>query len=61
MKRFGIDLQGIEFDTMIAAHLINPNARSYKLDNLSLSHLNYKMVPIQDLIGSGRTKLPWIK
>ena len=57
MKRFGIDLQGIEFDTMIAAHLINPNARSYKLDNLSLSHLNYKMVPIQDLIGSGRNQI----
>ena len=57
MKRFGIELQGIEFDTMIAAHLINPNARSYKLDNLSLSHLNYKMVPIQDLIGSGRNQI----
>ena len=57
MKRFGIDLQGIEFDTKIAAHLINPNARSYKLDNLSLSHLNYKMVPIQDLIGSGRNQI----
>ncbi|MEE2632190.1 MAG: DNA polymerase, partial [Candidatus Neomarinimicrobiota bacterium] len=57
MKRFGIDLQGIEFDTMIAAHLIDPNARSYKLDNLSLSHLNYKMVPIQDLIGSGRNQI----
>ena len=23
MKRFGIDLKGIEFDTMIAAHLLN--------------------------------------
>ena len=57
MKRFGIELQGIEFDTMIAAHLINPNARSYKLDNLSLSHLNYKMVPIQDLISSGRNQI----
>ena len=57
MKRFGIDLKGIEFDTMIAAHLISPNARSYKLDNLSLSYLNYKMVPIQDLIGSGRNQI----
>ena len=57
MKRFGIDLKGIEFDTMIAAHLISPNARSYKLDNHSLSYLNYKMVPIQDLIGSGRNQI----
>ena len=42
---------------MIAAHLISPNARSYKLDNLSLSYLNYKIVPIQDLIGSGRNQI----
>jgi DNA polymerase-1 len=57
LKRFGIELQGIEFDTMIAAHLLNPNARSYKLDNLSLSHLNYKMVPIKDLIGTGKNQI----
>jgi len=38
MKRYGIDLNGIAFDTMIAAHLISPNVRSYKLDNLSLTH-----------------------
>tara|TARA_B100001029_G_scaffold80426_1_gene65992 strand:+ start:4762 stop:7476 length:2715 start_codon:yes stop_codon:yes gene_type:complete len=57
MKRFGINLNGIEFDTMIAAHLLNPNARSYKLDNLSLAHLNYKMVPIKDLIGVGKNQI----
>ena len=57
MKRFGINLKGIEFDTMIAAHLLNPNARSYKLDNLSLAHLNYKMVPIKDLIGVGKNQI----
>ena len=57
MKRCGINLDGIAFDTMIAAHLISPNARSYKLDNLSISHLNYKMVPIKDLIGSGKNQI----
>ena len=57
MKRYGINLNGIAFDTMIAAHLISPNSRSYKLDNLSLSHLNYKMVPIKDLIGSGKNQI----
>jgi len=57
MKRYGINLNGIAFDTMIAAHLISPNVRSYKLDNLSLAHLNYKMVPIQDLIGLGKNQI----
>jgi len=57
LKRYGIELQGIEFDTMIAAHILNPNARSYKLDNLSLAFLNYKMVPITDLIGIGKNQI----
>ena len=57
MKRYDINLDGIAFDTMIAAHLISPNSRSYKLDNLSISHLNYKMVPIKDLIGSGKNQI----
>ena len=57
MKRYGINLDGIAFDTMIAAHLISPNSRSYKLDNLSITHLNYKMVPIKDLIGSGKNQI----
>ena len=42
---------------MLAAHLVNPEARSYKIDNLSLEHLNYTMVPIEDLIGTGRNQI----
>ncbi len=57
LKRNGIDLQGIIFDTMLAAHLLNPAGRSIKLDTLALEYLNYQMVPIEDLIGTGRNQL----
>ena len=57
MKRFGVEVQGIKFDTMIAAHLLNPAARSIKLDTLALEYLNYQMVPIEDLIGKGRNQI----
>jgi DNA polymerase-1 len=57
MRHHGIILDGITFDTMIAAHLLNPSARSYKLGTLSLEYLNYDMVPIEDLIGKGRKKI----
>ena len=30
LKQHGITVRGLEFDTMIAAHLLNPAARSYK-------------------------------
>ncbi len=57
LKRHGVEVQGVEFDTMIAAHLINPASRSYKLDNLSREYLNYEMVSIEELIGTGRKQI----
>ena len=57
LKRYGIEIKGIFFDTMIAAHLLNPASRSYKLNTLSLEHLNYEMVSIDDLIGKGRNQI----
>lgn len=51
LKRYGIEVKGELFDTMIAAHLLNPDRRSYKLDNLSIDYLNYEMIPIENLIG----------
>lgn len=57
LKRFGIGVSGIGFDTMLAAHLVSPEARSYKIDNLSLEYLNYRMVPIEELIGIGKNQI----
>ncbi|MFH1251080.1 MAG: 5'-3' exonuclease H3TH domain-containing protein, partial [bacterium] len=57
LRRYGIELKGVEFDTMIAAFLIQPDSRSYKLDKLSQQYLNYTMQPIQDLIGKGKNQI----
>ena len=57
LSRHGLQLEGIYFDTMIAAQILNPSARSYKLDTLSLEYLNYHVVPIKDLIGTGREQI----
>ena len=57
LKRNGINVKGIKFDTMIAAHLLKPESRNLKLETLSAEKLNYRMVPIEDLIGSGREQI----
>jgi len=56
-SRNGINVAGIYFDTMVAASILNPSARSYKLDMLSIEFLNYTMVPIEDLIGRGKDQI----
>ena len=51
LRRYGIEVKGQLFDTMIAAHLLNPDRRSYKMDFLSIDYLDYEMIPIENLIG----------
>ncbi|RZP24014.1 DNA polymerase I [bacterium] len=57
LNRHGVKVSNIFLDTMIAAHILNPAARSYKLDVLSIEFLNYNMVPIEELIGKGKDQI----
>lgn len=57
MKWYDVDLKGELFDTMIAHYLCEPDLR-HKLDYLTESYLDYKMVPIESLIGKkGKNQL----
>lgn len=51
ISRFGIQTVGPFWDTMIAHYLINPELR-HGIDAMSESYLNYKPVPITELIGA---------
>ncbi|HAJ00907.1 MAG TPA: DNA polymerase I, partial [Dehalococcoidia bacterium] len=47
--------QNVDFDTMIAAHLLSKGALGLK--NLSLNVLGHEMTPISELIGTGRKQI----
>lgn len=49
MRNYGIEMENIGFDTMIAAYVLKPES-IYNMDYLSEVYLNYKCVPISDLI-----------
>ena len=50
MRQYGVQIPKPAFDTMIAHYLLEPDAR-HKLDYLAQAYLNYRMVPIEELIG----------
>ncbi len=50
LKRAGINITPIAFDTMIAAFIVNPLVRSRTLDDLAYSELGIDMIPIDELI-----------
>ena len=56
-KRHGADLRGISFDTMLASTLLHPASSSHGLNDLAFTHLNHKMIPIKDLIGTGSKRI----
>ncbi len=53
LLRNGVKLRGVVFDTMLASLLIDPEQPGHRLDTVALLHLNYKMIPLSDLIGEG--------
>ena len=57
LNRHNYTLNNIYFDTMIAESLLSPLTNSYKLDYLSEEYLNYKMVPIEKLIGEKNNQI----
>lgn len=50
LARYGIEIRGKLFDTMIAHYLINPDMR-HNMDILSETYLKYSPQPIETLIG----------
>ena len=50
LKWYDIDVKGNLFDTMLAHYLIQPDMR-HGMDILAETYLNYKPVPIEQLIG----------
>jgi DNA polymerase-1 len=57
LTRHGIRVQGLDFDTMIAAYLVDPSRRRYGLKDLAWGKLGLEMKPITELIGKGRDQI----
>ena len=59
LHRAGLDIDPVSFDTMLASYVINPSGRQHGLSSLAFEHFNYRMLPITELIGSGKKQKPF--
>jgi len=57
LKRFGITLRGIAFDTMIASYLLNPSLRGHSLDKIAMDLFGYKTISYEDMTGKGKKQI----
>lgn len=61
LDKEGFSLNGIAFDTMIAAYLISPGGRNYTLANQVFIEFGHRMTPITELIGEGKNQISMAK
>ena len=54
LKRHGINLAGVIFDTMLASYLINPSKRAHNLDQIALDFLDHKTMTYKEISGKGK-------
>ena len=56
-NRYGINLTGVTFDTMLASYLINPSKRAHNLDQIAMDFLGHKTTTYKDIAGKGRKNI----
>ena len=59
LRRAGVELGGVAWDSMVASFVLDPGRRSHAIDALSLEHLGRPMTQYTDLTGRGRTQIPF--
>ncbi|MEO8294015.1 MAG: DNA polymerase I [Gemmatimonadota bacterium] len=59
LRHEGVELAGVEYDSMLASFVLDPSRRSHSIDTLSLEHLGRPMRVVIDLVGKGKSQQPF--
>jgi len=57
LRRAGVELGGVVYDSMLASFVLDPGRRSHAIDTLSLEHFGRPMQTYGDLTGRGRAQI----
>jgi DNA polymerase-1 len=57
LRRHGLPIAGVDWDTMIAEWLLDPSGRNLGLKGLAFSRLGIAMTEISELIGKGKAQI----
>jgi len=57
LSRYGIQLQGIEYDTMLESYVLDATGSRHNMDALAEKYLQHKTVHFEDVAGKGAKQL----
>ncbi|MGO9414887.1 MAG: DNA polymerase I [Syntrophobacteraceae bacterium] len=61
LKRYGINLEAMIFDTMIASYLLDPGGQTHALERICAEHLGEAICSYEDLTGKGRGHVSFVE
>jgi DNA polymerase-1 len=53
----GVQLQGIDLDSMVLSYLLEPNWGKHNLNKLALNYLQVQAIPYADIVGKGKSEV----
>ncbi len=59
LRRAGVELAGVVYDSMLASFVLDPGRRSHAIDTLALDHLGVAMQCYEDVAGKGKLQIPF--
>jgi len=59
LRRAGVELAGLAFDTMLASYVIDPGRREHGLDALALQYLDHRTITYEEVCGRGKSQIPF--
>jgi DNA polymerase-1 len=59
LRRAGVRVRGLAFDTMLGSYLLEPGRRSHGLDALAFELLHHSMIPYDAVAGKGKQQIPF--
>jgi DNA polymerase-1 len=59
LRRAGVELAGVTYDSMLASFVLDPGRRSHTIDTLCLEHLGRTLQTYRDLAGKGKAEIPF--
>lgn len=57
LRKEGLELEGIDLDTMVLSYLLEPNWGKHNLGKLALSYLQKKSIPYEEIVGKGKNQV----
>ena len=56
LRAAGVEMAGLDFDTMVASYLLDAGERNHNLNDLAKRYLHHATIKIEELIGAGKNQ-----